>query len=58
MVKIICTVSEFGKIVRACDQSSCCCYCPLYPVCNGTDEGIEQFIRADLITDDAKEENE
>lgn len=56
-MKISCTVSEFGKIVRGCEQSPCCS-CPLRDVCSRTDDGIEQFIRADLITDDVKGENE
>lgn len=57
-MKISCTVSEFGKIVRGCEQSSCCSNCALYQVCYDTDGKIEKFLRADLITDDAKEGNE
>lgn len=58
-MKISCTVSEFGKLVRGCENVGTCNYCALYQVCNREDGGrIEQFIRADLITDDMKEENE
>lgn len=57
-MKISCTVSEFGKIVRGCENSNDCSNCALYQVCYGTDGKIEKFIRADLITDDVKEGNE
>ena len=58
-VKISCTVTEFGKLVRGCESVGTCNYCALYQVCNSEDGGrIEQFIRAYLITDDVEEGNE
>ena len=57
-MKISCTVSELGKIVRGCEQSSYCDDCALHLICGGKERDVEKFFRADLITDDVKEENE
>ena len=57
-MKIYCTVSELGKIVRGCEQSSYCDNCALHLICGGKEGDVEEFFRADLITDDVKEENE
>lgn len=55
-MKISCTVSEFGRLVRGCENNSCCTECPLYELC--VEGGIEQFIKADQITDDPKAKEE
>lgn len=53
-MKISCTVSEFGQIVRRCERCMNCETCPLYPICVESEGKIEKFIRADQITDDVE----
>lgn len=55
-MRISCTVKEFAEMVRCCTNGSSCIQCALHGVCDGS--GVEQFIRADDITDGAKEERE
>lgn len=51
-MKISCTVEEFAKLVRGCNDTSKgfnCSRCPLYELCD-TERFIEQFITDDDIT--------
>lgn len=52
-MKIICTVKEFGQIVRGCEKRSCY-QCPLEDVCGDHPEGngIEQFVSAENVVED------
>lgn len=52
-MKISCTVKEFGQMVRDCDNGDCGS-CALRNICEGGT--IEDFVRADDITDNVKEE--
>lgn len=45
-MRIVCTVKEFGQLVRGCEKNDCY-HCTLSDVCNdGEDGGIEKFISA------------
>lgn len=52
-MKISCTVKELAQMVRDCDNGECSS-CVLNNICTGGT--IEDFVRADDITDDVKEE--
>lgn len=56
-MKIICTVSEFGKIVRACEKGDCM-NCAFVDICNKSEYDlhcIENFVPAGgVIPDDKK----
>lgn len=55
-MKIACTVKELAIMARQCGDISCG-DCLLKAVCEPTGyAGVEQFVRADDITDDVKEE--
>lgn len=45
-MKIICTIREFGEMVRQCEYGSCPC-CALNHVCDNG--GIEQFVSAENV---------
>ena len=53
-MKISCNVKEFAEMVRGCSNGSSCNQCALHGICDGS--GVEQFIRADDITDTIKED--
>lgn len=53
-MRIKCTVREFAQIVRDCDNSDCN-MCAFRNICE--ENSIEEFVRADDITDGAKEDN-
>lgn len=51
-MKISCTVEEFAKLVRGCNETSRmmnCAKCPLYDLCDNNGY-IEQFVTHDSIT--------
>lgn len=55
-MKIVCTVKEFGQLVRGCEKRSCY-QCPLEEICGDHPEGngIEQFISAaDVVEEPCK----
>ena len=57
-MKIVCTVAEFGDIVRGCKETSdsnICRHCPLDAICDHA-LYIEQFVSACDITDGAEVE--
>lgn len=54
-MKIICTVAEFGDLVRGCATGNCNA-CALHDLCKDG-EMIEQFISADsFVSDDESKE--
>ena len=50
-MKIICTVSEFGELVRQCEHATCK-ECMLKNVCDGS--GVECFVSAGDIVPDSE----
>lgn len=55
-MKIVCTVKEFGQIVRGCKEMSRvngCTECPLFDVC--ADGFIEQFVSAEDVMPEQEE---
>lgn len=57
-MRIVCTVEEFGEIVRGClelSKSGGCTKCPLWDMCG--DGFIDQFVQArDIVPGEAVEE--
>lgn len=54
-MKIICTVSEFAKMIRSCEKAYCY-QCVLGDICDGDEHSLEKFISAADITDDQEDE--
>ena len=52
-MKIICTVQEFGELVRKCEHEVCN-KCMLNNICDGS--GFESLISAENIVPDEKED--
>ena len=52
-MRIICTVKEFGQLVRGCEKRSCY-NCPLEEVCSANPDtnGIEDFVSAGDVIDE------
>lgn len=53
-MKIVCTVEEFGKLVRGCEKLGCY-NCPLNDICGDSDGKIEKFITAADVVEEAEE---
>ena len=54
-MKIICTVSEFGELVRQCEHATCK-ECMLKNVCDGS--GVESLVNAENIVPGEWEDKE